>query len=92
LKPPYDGDYYEQDPIEKAGLFQGDIIISAPSGGFSQGKNAVIHASQKWDNGVIPYVISNEFSKIVIQSMHVLCKKLFTYLAVPVFFKVHFNG
>ena len=58
------------DPIELAGLFEGDIILSntnmknvnitefpGPE------RNAIILDRQKWVGGVIPYFISAQFSK-----------------------------
>jgi hypothetical protein len=69
---------FVQDPIELAGLFEGDIILSPhdgiPGGDGDQNqgrseedeptvKNAIVRENQKWAGGVIPYFISAQFSK-----------------------------
>ncbi|XP_050718047.1 zinc metalloproteinase nas-15-like isoform X2 [Eriocheir sinensis] len=59
------------DPIELAGLFQGDIILPSVSEYFSvinpadapQARNAIKDMTQRWPNGVIPYVISSSYNK-----------------------------
>nr|XP_045603957.1 zinc metalloproteinase nas-4-like [Procambarus clarkii] len=63
----------QADPIELAGLYQGDIILnsmdhvsdSAMGGGRSRlphARNAIINLSRRWPNGVIPYVISSSYN------------------------------
>ncbi|XP_047494103.1 zinc metalloproteinase nas-4-like [Penaeus chinensis] len=61
------------DPIELAGLFQGDINLNSPEEFFdlavpsdafpAQGRNAIISMHKRWPNGVIPYVISSSYSE-----------------------------
>ncbi|XP_037794282.1 zinc metalloproteinase nas-4-like [Penaeus monodon] len=61
------------DPIELAGLFQGDINLNSPEEFFdlavpsdafpAQGRNAIISMHKRWPNGVIPYVISSSYNK-----------------------------
>ncbi|XP_063600701.1 zinc metalloproteinase nas-4-like [Penaeus indicus] len=61
------------DPIELAGLFQGDIVLnsldelvdlSAQQDSVAQDtKNAIINLKRRWPNGVIPYVISSSYNK-----------------------------
>ena len=67
---------FNKDPIELAGLFEGDIILTEKdhvqgyrntsrlvSHDIDEGdmKNAIIKESQKWPGGVIPYFISAQF-------------------------------
>ncbi|XP_069195161.1 zinc metalloproteinase nas-15 [Procambarus clarkii] len=59
------------DPIELAGLFQGDIIIMtsaeyddlAMPAGAPLARNAINTLDKRWPNGVIPYVISSSYNK-----------------------------
>lgn len=66
--PPHDK--YNTDPIELAGLFEGDIILSSTKSGQNGNnkddvpnpKNGIKWDRQKWDGGIIPYFISNQFN------------------------------
>lgn len=49
------------DPTEKAGLYEGDIVMIEKE--TSSAKNAVKDANEKWKNGTVPYLISSKFSK-----------------------------
>ncbi|XP_045131019.1 zinc metalloproteinase nas-4-like isoform X1 [Portunus trituberculatus] len=63
----------QADPIELAGLFQGDIMLNPqdtlsdlahgdpPSG--RTGRSAMIDIHRRWPNGIIPYVISQAYDK-----------------------------
>jgi hypothetical protein len=59
-------DKHHTDPIELAGLFEGDIILAARRNGTDhvQEKNGIIYERQKWPGGVVPYFISSQFGKI----------------------------
>ncbi|XP_064107762.1 zinc metalloproteinase nas-4-like [Macrobrachium nipponense] len=58
------------DPIELAGLYEGDIALSNPQelhdmmdqAGPAKTRNAIIDMSKRWPNGVIPYVISSSYN------------------------------
>lgn len=65
---------FNKDPIELAGLFEGDIILTEKD--HAEGyrnvttddedgnkKNAIIRETLKWPGGVIPYFISAQFGK-----------------------------
>ncbi|KAK8735606.1 hypothetical protein OTU49_005459, partial [Cherax quadricarinatus] len=65
----------QADPIELAGLYQGDIILSSLDhvsdsamdrgrSSFPRARNAIITLNRRWPNGVIPYVISSSYSKV----------------------------
>jgi len=67
---------FNKDPIELAGLFEGDIILTDKDKGQGQGvrdlsadiggedlKNAIIKDKQKWPGGVIPYFIAAQFGE-----------------------------
>ncbi|XP_069936402.1 zinc metalloproteinase nas-13-like [Cherax quadricarinatus] len=59
------------DPIELAGLFEGDINIMTADEFYDlarpaeapQARNAVNEIDRRWPNGVIPYVISSSYNK-----------------------------
>ncbi|XP_063870239.1 zinc metalloproteinase nas-4-like isoform X1 [Scylla paramamosain] len=61
----------KSDPIELAGLFQGDIILPNRDEYYSlihpadapQARNAIKTMTKRWPNGVIPYVISSSYNK-----------------------------
>ena len=59
------------DPIELAGLYEGDIVLpnnlKCPNSYCEDGKNAIIQEKEKWPGGVIPYFISAQFSKSTVQ-------------------------
>jgi hypothetical protein len=55
-----------RDPIEIAGLYEGDIIIQnnlKDAIRDKSSKNAIKWEGQKWKKGIVPYLISSEFSK-----------------------------
>ncbi|XP_050727620.1 zinc metalloproteinase nas-4-like isoform X2 [Eriocheir sinensis] len=63
----------QTDPIEMAGLFQGDIMLG-PKDSLSDlahgkqssarmGRSAMIDIHRRWPNGIIPYVISQAYDK-----------------------------
>ncbi|XP_069950740.1 zinc metalloproteinase nas-4-like [Cherax quadricarinatus] len=66
----------QADPIELAGLYQGDIILSSLDhvsdsamnfldrgrSSFPRARNAIITLNRRWPNGVIPYVISSSYN------------------------------
>ncbi|XP_042871755.1 zinc metalloproteinase nas-4-like isoform X1 [Penaeus japonicus] len=62
--------HQQADPIELAGLYQGDIILSPSDPAFSAMndaaapglRNAMADMSRRWPNGVIPYVISSSYN------------------------------
>lgn len=56
--------YNEEDPTEKAGLFEGDIVISDHFRNASA-KNAIKSSTGLWRNGTVPYLISSKFSKLI---------------------------
>lgn len=62
-----------QDPIELAGLYEGDIALNSPqeiqdmvikprSDDGPTARNAIIDMSKRWPNGVVPYVISSSYN------------------------------
>lgn len=52
------------DPIELAGLYEGDIILNNNTRECVDiEKNAIVNERQKWPQGQIPYIISSDFSK-----------------------------
>lgn len=59
------------DPIELAGLFEGDIVLSDDGMNGNGGKNGITDPSRKWPGGVVPYTISNSYStrKILINTL-----------------------
>ncbi|KAK8384441.1 hypothetical protein O3P69_009324 [Scylla paramamosain] len=48
----------QRDPIELAGLYQGDIMLRSAPPSF---RNAVVDPAQRWKDGTIPYVISSSY-------------------------------
>jgi len=60
-----DDGHFKTDPIEKAGLFEGDIDnVSLDDLKKSQeGRNAIRDSWRKWPDATIHYVISNTFNK-----------------------------
>ncbi|XP_071525279.1 zinc metalloproteinase nas-4-like isoform X2 [Panulirus ornatus] len=65
----------QADPIELAGLFQGDIMLNPRDAlldlppGASKGNNrtarsALIDVHRRWPNGIIPYVISQTYDQM----------------------------
>ncbi|CAG7700787.1 unnamed protein product [Allacma fusca] len=52
------------DPIELAGLYEGDIVLdkSDRSNDNDTERNAIMSDRQKWSGGIIPYFISSQFS------------------------------
>ncbi|XP_064079183.1 zinc metalloproteinase nas-4-like isoform X6 [Macrobrachium nipponense] len=62
---------HQADPIELAGLFQGDIILDpedqleklAKLNTTRRGRSAMIDIHRRWPNGVIPYVISQTYDE-----------------------------
>ncbi|XP_047494371.1 zinc metalloproteinase nas-4-like isoform X3 [Penaeus chinensis] len=60
--------HQQPDPIELAGLYQGDIILSPRDPSYSAMnepvllRNAMVDMSRRWPNGVIPYVISSSYN------------------------------
>lgn len=52
----------QRDPIEQAGLFQGDIVLDPSAPSF---RLASTDPAQRWEGGVIPYVISSAYSTCV---------------------------
>ncbi|KAK7080142.1 Meprin A subunit beta [Halocaridina rubra] len=59
----------EPDPIELAGLYEGDIAISDQNelhdmvtGREATQRNAINDMTKRWPNGVIPYVISSSYN------------------------------
>ena len=71
----------DSDPIESAGLFEGDIanvsmddLRKLRSGDYS--KNAIRELWKKWPGGTIPYVISSQFSSY---ERSVIAKAMKTY-------------
>ena len=50
-----------QNPLEIAGLYQGDIKLFED---FIDGKNGIVSptGSYRWPNAIIPYVISADYS------------------------------
>ncbi|KAK4296112.1 hypothetical protein Pmani_031374 [Petrolisthes manimaculis] len=67
----------ETDPIELAGLYQGDIMLHSrdalldlPPGDHGlvrlprMGRSALIDVHRRWPNGIIPYVISQTYGEI----------------------------
>jgi len=72
---------FESDPIESAGLFEGDIanvsmddLRKLRSGDYS--KNAIRELWKKWPGGTIPYEISSQFSSY---ERSVIAKAIKTY-------------
>ena len=72
---------FEIDPIESAGLFEGDIanvsmddLRKLRSGDYS--KNAIRELWKKWPGGKIPYEISSQFSSY---ERSVIAKAIKTY-------------
>ncbi|KAK7862073.1 hypothetical protein R5R35_011492 [Gryllus longicercus] len=58
LAPPQDED--SPDPLEVAGLFEGDIAgVNASQ--VAQGRNAIRSLQMRWPRGIVPYVISASF-------------------------------
>ncbi|KAK7077464.1 Meprin A subunit beta, partial [Halocaridina rubra] len=60
---------HQADPIELAGLYQGDIILNsfdspAQFDPTAVHRNAMVELSRRWPNGVIPYVISSSYNNI----------------------------
>ncbi|KAG7160615.1 Zinc metalloproteinase nas-4-like 1 [Homarus americanus] len=64
----------QADPIELAGLFQGDIMLhhgdilldlphGAAKGHHRSGRSALIDVHRRWPNGIIPYVISQTYGE-----------------------------
>ncbi|KAG7153502.1 Zinc metalloproteinase nas-13-like 2 [Homarus americanus] len=67
---------HQADPIELAGLYQGDIILNSMDeyslsdmsfmgrgrSAFPNPRNAIIKMTRRWPNGVIPYVISSSYN------------------------------
>lgn len=53
----------ESDPIESAGLYEGDIILKTNKEEDNPQRNGIINERAKWPQGQIPYVISSDFSK-----------------------------
>ncbi|CAL4058640.1 unnamed protein product, partial [Meganyctiphanes norvegica] len=56
-----------QDPIEFAGLFEGDIIINTPADmpvfdSAGPVRNAIVDDYKQWPHGVIPYLISSSYT------------------------------
>lgn len=45
-------------PEEQGGYFEGDIIINF------QSRNVAVTQKLKWKNGIVPYVIKGDFSKL----------------------------
>lgn len=60
------------DPIERAGLFEGDIDLR--SGGFV--RNAIRDLSKRWPGAKIPYTISSKFGS---RERVVIAKAMKTY-------------
>ena len=58
-------DYGGEDPIEFAGLFEGDIenVVMDDLRASAEGRNAIRDEWRKWPGASIPYVISSTFSK-----------------------------
>lgn len=48
---------HDVNPEELGTYFEGDILVPG-----IEGRNGLVKTSSRWPNGVIPYVISNEFS------------------------------
>ncbi|XP_064114840.1 zinc metalloproteinase nas-4-like isoform X2 [Macrobrachium nipponense] len=60
---------HQADPIELAGLYQGDIILNMNDsisndgmGGPANIRNAVVEMSKLWPKGIIPYVVSSSYN------------------------------
>lgn len=75
--PPYQSSSLQNDPIELAGLFEGDIILSPDQtigqepesqGSHSHNpdpsRNAIIKETQKWPGGIVPYIVSTQFNPL----------------------------
>jgi len=58
-------DAFGADPIESAGLFEGDIenVLLDDLKRSQEGRNAIRDSWRKWPDATIPYVISSSFSK-----------------------------
>ncbi|XP_068239402.1 zinc metalloproteinase nas-4-like isoform X4 [Palaemon carinicauda] len=62
---------HQADPIELAGLFQGDIMLNpedqleelAKWNTTRRGRSAMVDVHRRWPNGVIPYVISQTYDE-----------------------------
>jgi len=55
---------FEEDPIESAGLFEGDIDnVSMDDLQSMETRNAIRDSWRKWPGGLIPYLISSQFSQ-----------------------------
>jgi len=55
---------FEEDPIESAGLFEGDIDnVSMDDLQSTDTRNAIRDSWRKWPGAVIPYLISSQFSQ-----------------------------
>lgn len=61
--PKFDANGRHQDPIEFAGLYEGDIILKSGKSSEDNHRNAIINSNQRWPQGQVPYVISSDFSK-----------------------------
>ncbi|XP_021955270.1 zinc metalloproteinase nas-15 [Folsomia candida] len=64
-------DQFNSDPIELAGLFEGDIILSTTMRNLGNessedygNRNGIIYEKQKWPAGVVPYFISSQFNAV----------------------------
>jgi len=53
-----------------AGLYEGDIILSATKSVNNTEKNGIIYEKQKWPGGVVPYFISAQFGKYLNKSFY----------------------
>jgi len=73
----------DQDPIELAGLFEGDIdnfaqddVADDENDIYGANRNAIRDTRRKWPNAQIPYVISNQFNS---NERLVIAKAIKTY-------------
>ncbi|CAL8073466.1 unnamed protein product [Orchesella dallaii] len=60
--PQFDENGRFMDPIELAGLFEGDIILQQRKNDSDDSRNGIIYEKQKWPAGQVPYVVSSEFT------------------------------
>ncbi|KAG7167584.1 Zinc metalloproteinase nas-7-like [Homarus americanus] len=64
--------YLRRDPIEMAGLLEGDILpapthTNSPNMKEAQEKNAVVDTGRLWPGGVVPYQFSPEFTLLPLE-------------------------